>query len=392
MPTSAARPESAIATPSILRRRIRIVTTRSAGSLVLDAPDVAAVARVDADHVAGVHEERHVHRRAGFELRRLGRAGRRVALEARIGLFDFELDVGRQVGADRGRVVELDADLHPVLQEIGRVADHVALQREVLVRLVVHEVVAVGVVVEHLHLAVVHRRPLELLTRAERTLDGRSGLHVFQTRPYERRPFTGLDVEELDDGPELPLDDDGDAVAKIIGADHDWRGAFSKLNRSSVPCRRRLMFSPWRKMITSEAISPYARPIGPRPNQRTGAIASAASIDPTEAWPQASTAATQTIANAIPDGHQSAITAPRNVATPLPPLNPRKGDQQCPITAPSAANVAGTSPPSAPAARTGANPLSASSASTEAAPRFPSVRSAFAAPMFPLPERRMSVP
>src|SRR5665213_3314808 len=74
-------------------------------------------------------------------------------------------------------------------------------QREVLVRLAVHEVVAVVVVVEHLHLAVVDRRALELLAGAERTFDGRAALHVLEPRAHEGRALARLDVKELDDGP-----------------------------------------------------------------------------------------------------------------------------------------------------------------------------------------------
>ena len=119
---------------------------------------------------------------------------------------DFELDVRGQVDADRRAVVELHVDLHAVFEKVGGVADQVALQREVLERLVVHEVVAFGVVVEHLHFAVVDRRALELLAGAERPFDRRAGLDVLEPGAHEGRPLTGLDVQELDNGPELAVD------------------------------------------------------------------------------------------------------------------------------------------------------------------------------------------
>src|ERR1700684_1017929 len=162
---------------------------RTPRALALHAPDVPPVARVDANHVARVDEQRYVHGRAGLELRGLGGAGGRIALEPGIGLLDAELDVRRKVRADRRAVVELHGDPHAVLEEVGRVADDLALQRDVLVRLVVHEMVAVGVVVQHLHVAVVDGRALELLARAERALHRRAALDVLQARPHERRAF-----------------------------------------------------------------------------------------------------------------------------------------------------------------------------------------------------------
>ena len=133
-----------------------------------------------------------------------------------IGLDDLELDVGRQIDADRRSVVKLNVDDHSVLEKVGRPADDVALQRYVLKRLLIHEMEAVGVVIEHLHLAVVDRRALQLFAGAKRALQRRARLYVLHPRANERRTLSGLYVEELDDGPELPVDDDGDAVAKIV--------------------------------------------------------------------------------------------------------------------------------------------------------------------------------
>ena len=67
--------------------------------------------------------------------------------------------------------MELHVDDHAVFEEVGRIADDVALERDVFKRLLIHEMVSVGVVVEHLHLAVVDRRALELFAGAKRFFD-----------------------------------------------------------------------------------------------------------------------------------------------------------------------------------------------------------------------------
>ena len=41
-------------------------------------------------------------------------------------------------------------------------------------------------------------------------------LTFFKRVRTKAEPFAGLDVQELDDGPELAVDDDGDAVTKIV--------------------------------------------------------------------------------------------------------------------------------------------------------------------------------
>ena len=94
-------------------------------------PDVATVARVDADDVAAFDEERNGDGRAGLELGRLRRVRRGVAFEAGIGFDDLQLDVSRKVDADRRAIVELHVDDHAVLQEIRGIADEVALKRDV---------------------------------------------------------------------------------------------------------------------------------------------------------------------------------------------------------------------------------------------------------------------
>ena len=62
------------------------------------ARDVFAGARVHADALARLDEQRHLDHRAGLERRRLGAAaGDRVAAQARIGLGDLQVDGAGQL-------------------------------------------------------------------------------------------------------------------------------------------------------------------------------------------------------------------------------------------------------------------------------------------------------
>src|SRR5579862_3699899 len=214
---------------------------------------ISAVAGVDANDVACLDEERHLYGGTGFEFRGLGGVGGRVTFEAGIGFDNLELDVCRQVHADGRAVVKLHVDHHAVFQEVGRATDEIALQRDVLERLLIHEMKTVGIVVEHLHLAIVDGRALQLFTGAERPLERRTGLDVLEARPHERGAFARFDVQELDNSPEVAVHDDGNAVTEIVRRDHGWAvygptGGkpslfFERRIGPSVPARMRAMFS-----------------------------------------------------------------------------------------------------------------------------------------------------
>jgi hypothetical protein len=84
----------------------------------------------------------------------------------------------------------------------------------------VHEHEVLAVLVQVLHVALVHVRGLDLDARVEGLVDGLAGQDVLQLRADERRAFTGLDVLELDDGPQLALDVQHEAVLQVVGGCH----------------------------------------------------------------------------------------------------------------------------------------------------------------------------
>src|SRR4051794_5332523 len=81
------------------------------------AAEVGPVAGVDLDLLARGDEERDGDLGAGLELGRLRAAGRPVALQARLGVLDDELDRGRKLDVERRALVDGDHRLL-VLQEI----------------------------------------------------------------------------------------------------------------------------------------------------------------------------------------------------------------------------------------------------------------------------------
>ena len=97
--------------------------------------------------------------------------------------------------------------------------DRLARERELLVRLLLHEddlVARVVEVLDALHLGV---HPLELLAGAEGLVDDRAGVEVLQLRAHERAALAGLDVLELDDAPDAALDLDVHAVLELVRVD-----------------------------------------------------------------------------------------------------------------------------------------------------------------------------
>src|SRR6185312_17239224 len=67
----------------------------------LRSAEVAPVAGVHLDLLAGGDEQRDLDGRAGLQRRRFGAAGRPVALQPWVGLLDDELDAGRQLDVER---------------------------------------------------------------------------------------------------------------------------------------------------------------------------------------------------------------------------------------------------------------------------------------------------
>jgi hypothetical protein len=84
----------------------------------------------------------------------------------------------------------------------------------------VHEHEVGAVVVEVLHRALVDVGGLDLDAGVEGLVDDLAGQDVLQLGAHEGRPLAGLDVLELDDGPQLAVDVEHKAVLQVVGGRH----------------------------------------------------------------------------------------------------------------------------------------------------------------------------
>ncbi len=155
-----------------------------------------------------LRKKRYLDDRARLERRGLRPALGGVAADAGIGAGDRELDeVGELDRRRRAGNVE-NVHLGVLPQVLPRLADLVGRQRELLVRLGVHEVVAV-VLVEELHVLFFEVDKLDLLARSERVVDDLAELHVLELRPSNQRAaLARLHVLKVDDRVGVAVEDD----------------------------------------------------------------------------------------------------------------------------------------------------------------------------------------
>src|SRR5215211_1788107 len=133
-----------------------------AGTSVVHAADVPAVAGVDLDLLAGAHEQRHLDSGAGLQLGRLGAAGGAVALQTRVGVLDDQLDTGRQFDVERSGVVQRDDDLGVLQQVVGVAAHRLGRDVDLVVGVGVHEDEVGALLVQVGHAALVDVGGLDL--------------------------------------------------------------------------------------------------------------------------------------------------------------------------------------------------------------------------------------
>src|SRR6266480_1548575 len=159
---------------------------------------VCAFVGIDLDLLALVDERRHLDRDPGLHLRRLESIGGGGVLDAGLGV-----DHGQHHGIGQ-QIARL------ALEEIGR-------QRQLLVILLVHEHVAVAVLVQVLHVARVDVGALDLVLGAEALVGLGAGLDVLHLDLHEGAAAAAdVDVVGLDDAPDalVPLE-------QVSGADLD---------------------------------------------------------------------------------------------------------------------------------------------------------------------------
>src|SRR5215218_6642794 len=188
------------------------------------AGDVLAAARVDPNRFALLDEERDLDDLSGLQRRGLvapARGG--VAFEAGVGLGDLHLDRARHLHVARLLVDEEELDLVVRQHPLHRVPELLLGDFDLVVVLGVHEDRGVARVIEVLHLFRFGPHRAELLPRPEGFVDHRPVLDPPQLGADESAALARLDVLELDDPPDLPVDLDVGAVLELIRGDRHRR-------------------------------------------------------------------------------------------------------------------------------------------------------------------------
>src|SRR5437867_10438057 len=214
----------------------RRVTTWPTRRIRLGALEVLTGPGVDFDLVATLDEERHIDAQPRLERRRFRRAGRGVALQAEIGVGDGEHDRRGHLDADRRALVLAQDHGHPVGEVVRRVAELIIVERDLVIRCRVHEVIVRAVLVHELHVAVIEARPLVAIVRLESLLDEVALADVAQLHAHLRAAAPELDVLELDDLIEDTVELDGHPALDLPGAYHVlFVSSMSQRRASSYP-------------------------------------------------------------------------------------------------------------------------------------------------------------
>jgi hypothetical protein len=87
---------------------------------------------------------------------------------------------------------------------------------------------SVAVLVQVLHRPLVDIARLDLGAGVERAVDDLAREDVLELGAHEGAALAGLDVLELDDGPELAVEVEHEAVLEVVRGRHGW----------SLPCSR----------------------------------------------------------------------------------------------------------------------------------------------------------
>src|SRR4029077_13192715 len=224
------------------RRRRRV----SASNFVsLGAREVCAFGGIDFDFFAFVDEGRHLHDQAGFRFRRLRYAGRGGALQPGLDFRHGQNYGLGQFDADGFAIEKLHLDLEIGCEVLDGVSENVAGQVSLLVVFRVHEVVVVAVVVEVLHVFLVHVDLLDRVGRAEAVLEHGSGAQVAELGLNEGAQVAGRAVLDAEHGVQIIVVLDDHAGAKLGGRNrHATDNLLNKLrsmgpaNRGQATCRR----------------------------------------------------------------------------------------------------------------------------------------------------------
>ena len=136
-------------------------------------------------------------------------------------MLDDQLDRCRQFHVQRDALVGGHGRGLVLQQVVRAVADGVLRDGELVVGVRVHEHELLAVLVGELHAALVDVGGLHLQARVESLVDDLPGEHVLQLGAHEGGALAGLDMLELDHGPELAaVELEHEAVLEVVRGGH----------------------------------------------------------------------------------------------------------------------------------------------------------------------------
>src|SRR5690606_2333960 len=176
-----------------------------------DARDVAPGSRVNADHLALLHEQRHPHHGAGRELGRLHTAAGGIAPDSGVCLHNLQFDEVRRRNQERHVVPQRDLAHVLFLQPVFRLRHGLFVRCVLLVGVRDHEMPELAVGVEVLHIGVDDVSGLDAVTGLECLVHRPPGAEIAYADAIERLALAGLDEFVLHD-------DAGVAVHQDLGS------------------------------------------------------------------------------------------------------------------------------------------------------------------------------
>src|SRR6056297_187819 len=221
---------------------------------ILHPGGVLALAGIDTNDLAFLDEQGHANRRSRFQGSRLSAAARGIALQARVGLDDLQLDeIGRQ---NDQRIAVPECHLAHVLflQPLRRIADRRLARGELFECFRIHEMPELPVRIQILDFLFEDVGRLHGFAGLEGLLDRPARLQVSDPDAAEGLTLAGFDELVLDDVVGVAVKNDLQACLEFVGA--VGRHAFSDYNEAPGPTQVR---GAEYKQVEANAI-PYSSP------------------------------------------------------------------------------------------------------------------------------------
>src|SRR5690606_29700817 len=190
---------------------------------LLDARDVLAGAGIDLDGFVLGDEQRHAHHRAGLQRGRLAAGAGGVALHARVGLDDLQLDEVRRRHHDRRAVEQRHHALLLALEPLLGAAHAGLVGLDLLEGLLVHEVPVLAVGIPVLHVGIDHVCRLERVGRLHGDFLHAAGADLAILDAGERLALARLDVLGVGDDRGFVVDQDLLSVLDVVHAEGGHR-------------------------------------------------------------------------------------------------------------------------------------------------------------------------